>query len=272
MQIFQNVLLVGCGNMAGAMLEGWLAGGMDPTCFSIFDPNRTEAPQGVRMLSQLRSDMRFDAVMVGVKPHMLEVVVPIVAPIVSPDTLLLSILAGVEIRTLADRFPSAGGSVRIMPNLAAAIGKSPVALYTAGLHVAQRDEVEALMAALGPVEWLNDEGLFDAVTALVGCGPAFVFRFIEAIEEAGKALGLQEAQSRRWALSMVKGAVDLAIKTQSSPATLAERVASPRGATREGLNVFDNGNALSTLVEAAMTAAHNRSIELAFDARKQLSR
>ena len=170
MERFQNILLVGCGNMAGAMLEGWLKGGIAASRFTIVDPKRTEAPEGVTLLGELPREGRFDVVMLGIKPQGLDEAAPAIAALVGRETTLFSILAGVEFESLAARFPAAGAVVRIMPNLAAAIGKSPIALDSRGLDETGRAAVTAMMAHLGTPEWLAEEALFDSVTALAGCG------------------------------------------------------------------------------------------------------
>jgi pyrroline-5-carboxylate reductase len=175
----QSILLIGCGNMGGAMLAGWLAGGIDPARFTVVDPLLPEAPAGVKLLREL-PDGQFDAVLLGVKPQILSDVAPQLTLLVGPKTVLLSILAGAELDSLAARFPNSGAIVRIMPNLAAAIGKSPIALASRGLDNSGKAAVTALMAPLGKPEWI-DEALFDAVTALAGSGPAFVYRFIDAL-------------------------------------------------------------------------------------------
>jgi pyrroline-5-carboxylate reductase len=273
MDRFQKILLVGCGNMAGAMLQGWLAGGIPASRFTVVDPWRSDVPEGVTLLRDL-PDGRFDAVMLGVKPQGLDDVAPSLAPLVGQGTLLFSILAGVEFDSLAARFPHAGGVVRIMPNLAAAIGKSPIALDARGLDEAGRAAVTALMEPLGTPEWLAEEALFDAVTALAGCGPAFVYRFIDALASGAAALGLDAAQSQRLALAMVEGAARLAAAQAEasppvSPGELADRVASPGGSTRAGLNVLDRDGALAAVVAAAMKASRDRNAEMAADARKR---
>ncbi|MBO9724547.1 MAG: pyrroline-5-carboxylate reductase [Novosphingobium sp.] len=268
MNRFGNILLVGCGNMAGAMLEGWLKGGMSPSAFTVVDPRRESVPEGVTLLRELPREGRFDAVMLGIKPQGLDEAAPAIAPLVGPGTALFSILAGVEFDSLAARFPEAGAIVRIMPNLAAAIGKSPIALDARGLDETGRAAVTAMMAHLGTPEWLAREDLFDSVTALAGCGPAFVYRFIDALAAGGVALGLEEGQSQRLAVAMVEGAVQLASASPFSPGELADKVASPGGSTRAGMNVLDAGEALARLIAATMAASRDRNAEMAAEARK----
>ena len=251
--------------MGGAMLAGWLAGGMSPARFTVVDPFLESAPTGVELLREL-PERQFDAILLGVKPQMLGEIAPQIARLVGGKTILLSILAGAELASLAARFPDAGGVVRIMPNLAAAIGKSPMALAETGLGDAGKSAVTALMAPLGTTEWL-DETAFDAVTALAGSGPAFVYRFIDALAQGGAALGLPAAQAQRLALAMVEGAGALASASEHAPGELARRVASPGGTTEAGLAVLDADAALARLVAATLKAAADRSAEMAEAAR-----
>jgi pyrroline-5-carboxylate reductase len=247
------------------MLAGWLASGVEPGTFTVVDPVLAEAPEGVTLLRTL-PDQHFDAILLGIKPQMLGKVAPDIAPLAGVDTILLSILAGVELASLAGRFPGAKGLVRIMPNLAAAIGKSPIALAERGLGEAERAQITALMAPLGTPEWF-DESLFDAVTALAGSGPAFVYRFIDALAAGAAALGLPADQAQRLALAMVEGAGALASASPYAPGELARRVASPGGTTEAGLQVLDADTALARLVTATLQAAADRSAEMSAAAR-----
>lgn len=265
--MLDTILLIGCGNMGGAMLDGWLRAGFAPSRFTVVDPVLARAPDGVTLLRDLPPGGTFDAILLGVKPQLLGAVAPTVAPLAGPGTIVLSILAGVELTTLSARFPDAGGLVRIMPNLAAAIGKSPVALAAQGLDEARKAAVTALMAPLGTPEWLADEAQFDLVTALAGSGPAFVYRFIDALASGAAVLGLDAGQAQRLALATVEGASLLAAASPHSPGELADRVASPGGTTRAGLDVLDDREALVGLVEATLRAARDRSAEMAREAR-----
>ena len=263
----QALLLVGCGNMGGAMLAGWLAGGLEPARFTIVDPHLGEAPAGVTLLPQLPAAGAFDTILLGVKPQMLREVAPALALFAGPGAVLLSILAGIELTTLSRHFPEAGGIVRLMPNLAAAIGKSPVAMAARALAPERREAVTALMAPLGSPEWLEEEGQFDAVTALAGSGPGFVYRFIDALAAAGAELGLDPAQALRLALATAEGAAQLASASPHGPAELARRVASPGGTTQAGLDVLDADEVLARLVAATLRAARDRGAAMAAAAR-----
>ena len=261
-----KILIVGCGNMGGAMLAGWLAGGIAPTRFTVVDPLLPEAPDGVELLREL-PEGQFDAVLLGVKPQLLGDVAPRSAALAGEGTVLLSILAGIELASLAARFPAAKGLVRIMPNLAAAIGKSPIALFSQGLDNDGKAAVTALMQPLGQPEWLASEAQFDLVTALAGSGPAFVYRFIDALAAGAAALGLDRAQADRLALATVEGAAALAAASPHGPGELARRVASPGGTTEAGLKVLDADAAILRLAEATLKAAADRSAEMAAAAR-----
>ncbi|MCB2066181.1 MAG: pyrroline-5-carboxylate reductase [Erythrobacter sp.] len=265
---FAKILLVGCGNMAGAMLDGWLAAGLPPAAFTVVDPARQSVPKGVKLLAELPARGKFDAVLLGVKPQLLGQVAPAVEPLVGESTLVLSLLAGVELATLQHRFPRALAQVRVMPNLAVALGKAPIALAEHGLDDDGRAALLALMAPLGTPEWVGEDR-FDLVTALAGSGPAFVYRFIDALSAASVRLGLPEDQARSLALAMTEGAAALAAQSEHAPGKLADMVASPGGVTRKGLDVLDEGEALTQLVTKCLRAARDRSHEMSREAREQ---
>jgi pyrroline-5-carboxylate reductase len=253
--------LVGAGNMGGAMLRRWIAIGVDPTTVTAIDPYASDVPEGVTLATDLPAGTP-DLLVLAIKPQMLDAM----PRIGNGDTLLLSILAGVEEATLANRF-DVRAVIRAMPNLPVSLGRGVVALHSADADAEDRALAEALMAPLGLVEWIAHEKLFDAVTALSGSGPGFVYRIIEAFAEAGTALGLPADQAQRFAIAMVEGAAALAAASDETPATLADRVASPKGTTRAGLDVLDKDEALKRLLSETLNAAANRSAELAEAAR-----
>ena len=239
--------LIGAGNMGGAMLRGWLSaeGGERP--ISVIDPFVSSVPAGVDLLREIPGgDAQPDILVLAVKPQQLGDVRTAFAGRKGAPRLLLSILAGVETDTLDQAF-SAGYTVRAMPNLPVSIGEGVTALYSRMGDDSVREEAAGLVAPLGLVEWIDDEALFDAVTALSGCGPGFLFRFIDAMADAGAALGLPADQALRLATATVKGSGLLAAASDESPAVLADRVASPGGSTREGLNILDRDDALKML-------------------------
>ena len=252
--------IVGCGAMAGSMLSRWLdTGTLEPASVTVIDPARPKLP-GVRSLAALPDEAPPTRLMLGVKPQMLGDVAAQVAAVVGPGTQLLSILAGTRHATLAAQFDRAAAVVRVMPNLPVAIGQGAVALHAPGVD---RAPLDTLFAPLGLVEWIDDEQLFDAVTALSGSGPAFLYRFAEALAKGGVAMGLDEAQADRLARATVAGAAALAKASPETLAALADRVASKGGSTREGLNALDKHAALDRVVAAALRAAEARNRALA---------
>jgi pyrroline-5-carboxylate reductase len=251
--------LIGCGNMAGAMLSRWLDVGMDPARVTVITPTATRSD--VRVLRALPDEAPPTMLMLGVKPQLLGDVAPGLQAATN-GVMLLSILAGTTLATLQQLFPGARGIARIMPNLPVAIGKGAVALHAAA-SVDDHNAVTNLVAPLGLVEWIADEAHFDAVTALSGSGPAFVYRFIDSLAQGGVAMGLPVDQATRLALATAEGAALLAAASDASPADLAEQVASKGGSTRKGLDVFDTDNALVRLATAALVAAEQRNCELA---------
>lgn len=264
---FERILVFGYGNMAAAMVEGWLGAGMSAGALTLYNPRTKPAPKGVRLVTAI-PDERFDAVMLGFKPQMLGQAAPAMRG-VTRDALVLSVLAGIDLDTLERDFPDAAGWVRFVPNLAAALGKSPNALASRGLDDGQRAEVTRLAEMLGSAEWLADELLFDLVTALTASGPAFVYRFIEALGTGAAALGLEPAQAERLTVQMVEGAAALASASPHSPGDLARRVASPGGMTQRGLDVLDDRRILARTVENALRAARDRSAEMGRAARQK---
>lgn len=262
-----TILILGCGNMGGAMLAGWLAAGCDPGQFTVVDPYLTEVPPGVRLLREVPQE-RFDFILLGVKPQVVDQAAEALRDVAGANAILVSILAGTEIASLAARLPALQAIVRVMPNLSASIGRSPMGVCGTGLDAEARERVEALLAPLGTAEWLADEGQLDAVTALAGSGPAFVYRFIDALAAGGTQLGLDPDQSRRLAVAMVEGAARLAASTDLPPDELARRVTSPGGTTAAGLAVLDQDEALAGLIAATLRAARDRGAEMAAASRR----
>ncbi len=261
-----RVWMIGCGNMGGAMLRQWIASGTLAAA-TVDVVNRADRllPAGVRQARDLPEGALPDAVVLAMKPQQLDDVAARFADRLAGVPVLLSILAGVEETALARRF-RAGAMVRAMPNLPVGIGKGVVALDTTRDDPAIRSAVAALMAPLGLVEWVPS-AQFDAVTALAGSGPAFLYRFIDALAAAGVAQGLPVDQAQRLALATVEGAGLLAAAADIGPGELAERVASPGGSTRKGLDVLDAGDALTTLLVETIAAATRRNAEMAAAAR-----
>jgi len=254
--------LVGCGNMAGAMLQQWLASGtVAPADVFVVNRHDRELPEGVRQGRAFPDEAAPDFVQLGVKPYQLDDIAPLMQGLPA-GVPLISILAGADVATLEARFP--GHPVaRAMPNLPVALGKGVV-----GMHGARPDGIDALMAPLGLVEWIDDETLFDNGTVLSGCGPAFVYRFIDALAQAGTTLGFSLEQAQRLAIATVEGSGLLAAQADAPPSVLADRVASPGGSTRQGMNVLDKDDALKTLLGETLAASARRTAEMAAEARR----
>jgi pyrroline-5-carboxylate reductase len=258
---------VGCGNMGSAMLDGWIASGVDPAHVSVVRPSGQPVGHGVRVLTDFPEDEVPAIVLLAMKPLQLDDVAPFLAPILDRHTILISILAGVELASLRARFPAPEAVVKAMPNLPVRLGKGVVGLFSDGGDLATRTLVTGLMAALGHAEWLDDEERFGLAGILTGAGPAFLFRFIDALASAAERLGLSYEQAARLAAAMVEGAAALPAASGEDPETLARRVASPGGTTEAGLAVLDGDRALADLVERTLEAARARSLEMAAQAR-----
>ena len=258
----RSLWLLGAGNMGGAMLRGWLDAGLTHQ-ITVVDPFVSDVPDTVSLLRELPAGGDApDILVLAVKPQQLGDVTAAFARREGVPRLLLSILAGVEVGTLEKAF-GAGQVIRAMPNLPVSIGEGVTALFSRDIDAELRSETAGLVAPLGEVEWIDDEGLFDAVTALSGCGPGFVFRFIDAMAQAGTELGLPSDQALRLATATLRGAGLLAAQSDESPSVLADRVASPGGSTREGLNVLDAERRLQILLNETLAASAKRNAELA---------
>ena len=262
------LLMIGCGNMAGAMLEGWLAAGADPRMITVVRPSGEPPAQGIRTLTALPEDEAPALVLLGVKPQKLAEVAPTLAPALEAETILVSILAGTPLATLRVLFPAPRTVVKAMPNLPVSLGKGVIELHSdAASEAAGMAEVERLMAALGQAEWFEDEGLFSVASALTAAAPAFLYRFLDALAAGSEAMGLPPGQAARLAAAMAEGAAALAARSAESPERLARRVASPGGTTEAGLAVLDADEALRALVMRALAASRRRGAEMAAAAR-----
>jgi pyrroline-5-carboxylate reductase len=259
--------LVGCGNMAGAMVEGWRAAGVDFSDVTVIRPSGTPVA-GVRTVVGYPSGETPRFVMLGVKPQKLHEVAPILLPHLGPETLLVSMLAGVKAETLRKCFPDAGVVVRVMPNLPVAQRKGVVALYSDDRDPVARVTVGALMSVLGLAPWCDHERQFSAIGSVAGAGPAYVARFAEALARGGEKLGLDPDLAAAVAVQTLVGTGALAAATGESMAALAKRVASPRGTTEQGLAVLDAADGLQPLVDRMLAAASRRAEELAAEARR----
>lgn len=259
------VWLVGAGAMGGALATRWLDAVLASEQLVVIDPGGARVSESVPTLPAPPRDGAVPALLVlAVKPQLLDEVATQLAPLVAPETILISILAGVELAALRGRFPAPRVMVRAMPNTPVALGKGAVALCAEG--PVDREALTELMAPLGLVRWI-DERHFDAVTALSGSGPALVFRVIDALADGGRQLGLPRDDALKLALATVEGAGALAAASDNDPSILADRVASPGGGTRELLDTVDRDDALKRLISQGLAAAHRRYGELAAAAR-----
>lgn len=265
-QFPESICFIGCGNMAGAMLTGWLHAGLDKSRVTIISPNSTHGPGGIKVDRSWPDQMpQPELLILGVKPQKLGEIASLAGPLAGPDTVVMSILAGVTHQALKARFPLARSIVRVMPNMAVSIGKS---VSTGFLPADERFKdiialrISTLMEFLGQFIWLKTEDDMHAATALAGSGPAFVFRYIDALSKGAEAAGIAPDDALKMALGMVEGAAELAALSEDSPAVLADKVASPGGVTRAGLQVLDSDDALHVLVGAALLAATRRDKEM----------
>ncbi len=264
--MIRRLWLVGCGNMAGAMLGRWLATGtLDPADVLVVNRGDRALPGGVAQMRSLPDGPLPDAVLLAMKPQQIDEVAAVHGRRLAGVPMLISILAGVEEDVLARRF-AARSVVRAMPNLPVEIGKGVVALHSGSADERDRAAASALMAPLGLVEWIPADR-FNLVTALAGSGPGFLYRYIDAVAAAGAALGLPADMAARLALATVEGAAILAAAADVAPAALADRVASPGGSTRKGLDVLDQDAALVRLLTDTLAAATARNAEMAAAAR-----
>jgi pyrroline-5-carboxylate reductase len=251
--------IVGCGKMAGAMVEGWQRAGVDLSGATAFRPSGTPVP-GVRTASIIWNDATPPRlVLLGVKPQKLDEVAPTLAKHLNSDTILVSILAGVEISSLRARFPGAGQIVRAMPNLPVSEGRGVVAL-TGG-----DGSIDPLFALLGTVIRTESEAELAAIGSLAGAGPAYVARFIAALAKAGAERGLDPALADTIALETVLGTAAMAKAHKETMESIAVRVASPNGTTEAGLKMLDPE--LDSLISRTLAAASQRGEELAAAAR-----
>lgn len=263
-----RLLLVGCGNMAGAMLDRWLAAGLDPALVAIVDPFATPRAgivQHASLEEWQTAGGRADWIMLGMKPQQLGDVAGVLAPLATGQVHLLSILAGVSLTDLAARFPDAGAQVRILPNLAARIGAGVSAVATLG--DADDKAINALLDPLGQTVALADDSTMDLVTAFTGSGPAFVFRLIESYAAAGERLGLSAEEALKLATATFGGATALLADSGEKPGVLIAQVASKGGTTQAGLDVLDSDGQLAALLTNVLRAARDRGRELADIAR-----
>lgn len=260
--------LVGAGKMGSAMLEGWLALGLDPNKIIVVEPNPAPeilalAQRGVTINPPSGAVADLAAVVLAVKPQIAPDVMPSVAKMVSQGTLLLSVMAGRTIAFLENAVPDAA-VVRTIPNTPAAIGRGiTVAVPNGKVSTEQRKLANDLLAATGAVEWVGDEKLIDLATAVSGSGPAYVFLLTETLAKAGVAAGLPRQLAENLARETVSGSGELLHRSPLDPATLRKNVTSPGGTTAAALEILMGPEGFEKLMRDAVAAAAKRSRELA---------
>ena len=264
-----RLVLVGCGQMGSAMLRGWLGSGA-AAHVDVIEPAGLPAVFGGNSaisfhptVEQFTAEPTPDAVVFAVKPQIIDDVLPAYRRWAGPQTLFLSIAAGKTIAGLARHLGDAA-IIRVMPNTPAAIGRA-ISVACASPRVSQQQKrlAEALLTAIGESTWVADEALMDAVTAVSGSGPAYVFLLIETLAAAGEKAGLPPDLALRLARDTVAGSGELARQSPEQPGKLRENVTSPGGTTRAALDVLMASDGMARLLDRAVAAATARSRELA---------
>jgi pyrroline-5-carboxylate reductase len=265
---FGPVLLVGAGNMGGAMLEGWLERGLPPAQITVLDPAPSSGLDALAAgvgfhLNPPKCTAPFEIVVLAVKPQVIDEVLSGIAELVPAEAVVVSIAAGKTIADLSRHFSTSQPIIRTIPNTPASIGRG-ITVCVANPRVTddQRGVATALLGACGEVAWIDDEALMNAVTAVSGSGPAYVFLLAECLAEAGKSAGLPGDLAERLARVTVSGAGELLHRSDLDPATLRENVTSPGGTTQAALKVLMADNGLPKLMAKAIAAATRRGKEL----------
>jgi pyrroline-5-carboxylate reductase len=264
-----RLVLVGAGKMGGAMAIGWLDAGLPASSLAIREPKPSPeiaalaASRGVALNPQSAAPP--DMLVLAIKPQNLDQVAPEIAALAAGSTVVLSIIAGKTIANLKARLPRARAFVRAMPNTPAAIGRGVTGAFaSAEVGADERRWCERLLGAVGAFFWLEDEGSIDAVTAISGSGPAYVFALTEALASAAEKLGLPRDLSMSLARGTVEGAAELMRReSATSPATLRQNVTSPGGTTAAALAVLKDARGLDDLMARATAAARARATEMA---------
>ena len=260
----RGLVLLGCGKMGSAMLQGWLARGLPATSVWVQDPFPGEWLEscGVHVNQALPENPA--VVLVAVKPQIMAEALPVLQPMGNGDTVFLSVAAGIGIAQYEQVLGRDTPVVRAMPNTPAAVGKGITAIIGNARGAAALDLAEVLLSAVGQVVRLDSERQMDAVTGVSGSGPAYVFHMIETLAAAGEAQGLAPDLAMALAKATVAGAGALAEAADESPAQLRVNVTSPNGTTQAGLEVLmDPEQGLPALMRKTVAAAADRSRELA---------
>jgi pyrroline-5-carboxylate reductase len=262
-----TLVLAGAGKMGSALLDGWVARGLNPAAVVVLEPKPSlqvarYGSLGLRLNPELGA-LAADAIIVAVKPQAASEVLPELAPLVRPATVVVSIMAGRSLAFLQNGLPPGTAIVRSMPNTPAAIGRGiTVAVGNPRVTASQRALADRLLAATGAIEWITDETLMDAVTAVSGSGPAYVFLLVEALARAGIDVGLPPELAEKLARATVAGSGELLNSVAEEAATLRRNVTSPGGTTAAALDVLLSKDGLESLMRKAVAAATRRSREL----------
>jgi pyrroline-5-carboxylate reductase len=271
LEIGGRLVLVGCGKMGAALLDGWLARGAAAAEVTVVEPVAETATRFVKLgvthapaLDAMSSDPAPAVVVLAVKPQQMDAALAGLAGLAGPKTLFLSIAAGRTLGSFQERLGAAAAIVRAMPNTPAAVGRG-MSVLCANRRVGstQRTLAGSLMAAVGEVAWVEDEALLDPVTAVSGGGPAYVFLLIECLAQAGVEAGLPVELAMRIARATVAGSGELVRLSDLPASTLRENVTSPAGTTLEALKVLMAPDGLQPLLTRAIAEATRRSRELA---------
>jgi pyrroline-5-carboxylate reductase len=265
----KSLALVGAGKMGSAMIRGWLTLGMPGSAITAIDPYISSEMQaladehGLRLADSTAGVSAPQVLVLAIKPQMLDSAAASIAPLVGPQTLVVSIMAGKTIKDIATRL-GASAIVRCMPNTPAAVGRGITgAAANPGVSPAQRETAAALLSAIGKVAWLENEALIDAVTAVSGSGPAYVFYLVECMAKAGEAIGLPADLAMQLARATVEGSGELLYRDAGTPASqLRVNVTSPGGTTAAALDVLMASDGLEPLMAKAIAAANRRAGEL----------
>jgi pyrroline-5-carboxylate reductase len=263
----RGLVLLGCGKMGSAMLEGWLAIGLVPGSTWVIDPNPSPwvaglAAKGLHLNDGMPADPA--VVLVAVKPQMMGAALPQIAGFGGGRSVIVTVAAGTTIASYEAVFGTTTRIVRAMPNTPAAVGRGITAIIgNAAATEADLDLAQGLLSAVGDVVRLTDESQMDAVTAVSGSGPAYVFHLIEALAAAAQAEGLPPDLAMQLARATVTGAGELAHRTPEPAAQLRVNVTSPGGTTAAALAVLmDPDTGLAPLMRRAVKAAADRGREL----------
>lgn len=262
-----TILLLGAGRMGSALLRGWLAQGIPAASITVIDPQPDKALEGLAIDTGFQLNPAepglADVLVVAVKPQLAAAAAQDMQARLGEHSLVVSIMAGKTLADLRRLFPAAGGFVRAMPNLAAAVGRGATVLIAdPSCRVEQAAQAARLLSAVGELEWLADETLMDAATAVSGSGPAYVFYLVECLTRAAIEAGLPPETAERLARATIEGAGELLRQTGLPAAELRSNVTSPGGTTQAGLSVLMRDGRMEALVSATVAAAAARARDL----------